>query len=459
MWEDLENGLQSIPYAESQYLRTDAGNARILSRLYGEDIRYCYSLSKWFVWDRKRWVIDDTGEIYRIAKKTTNRLWQLADKFKDQELQTAWKKHVLRSEAANRLEAMVRLVQSESRIVVSQEKLDVDPWLLNVENGTLDLKTGSLRPHNRKDLITKIAPVTYDEKAACPNWDRFLNEIMAGDHDSIRFLQKAIGYSLTGSVTEQVFFILYGTGANGKSTFINTVLHLLGDHGLQTPTETLLVKKHGNGISNDVARLKGARFVAAVEAEHERHLAEALIKQLTGGDKISARYLYGEFFEFDSTFKIFLSVNHKPVIKGADHGIWRRIRLIPFSVTFPPDKRDPNLGTKLDAELPGILRWAVEGCMLWQKEGLEPPLAVKAAIADYRSEMDVIGDFIDECCVVDPAAKTPFKDLFDKYTTWSMNNGDPFPNQIEFARAITERGFTAGRNKNLGRFRRGIRIK
>jgi putative DNA primase/helicase len=208
-----------------------------------------------------------------------------------------------------------------------------------------------------------------------------------------------------------------------------------------------------------VARLKGARFVAAVEAEHERQLDEALVKQLTGGDKITARYLYGEFFQFDPTFKLFLSVNHRPAIKGSDHGIWRRIRLIPFSVTFTPDKIDPVLSTKLEAELPGILRWAVEGCLLWQKEGLEPPAAVKDATETYRSDMDDIGDFIKECCEILPDAKTPFKDLYSKYMIWSGNNGDDFPDQKKFAQGLTERGFPARKNKILGRYRSGIRLK
>jgi putative DNA primase/helicase len=459
MFEDIENALQSNKDYTVQPLRTDTGNGTIFARLYGDSIRYSYELKKWFVWDGKRWVIDSTGEIQGKAKKATNKIWQAADKFTDQDRRDAWKKHALRSESAYRIDAMVKLAQSEPGIAVTPEKLDAGLWSLNVENGTLDLRTGELRPHNRKELITKIAPVIYDDNAKCPSWEKFLSEIMSGSDDLIRFLQKAIGYSLTGSVTEQIFFILFGTGANGKSTFINTILHLLGDYALQTATETLLAKKHGNGIPNDVARLKGARFVASVEAEEGRHLAEALVKQLTGGDKITARYLYGEFFQFDPTFKIFLSVNHKPVIKGADHGIWRRIRLIPFNVTFPPEKRDANLSTKLEAELPGILRWAVEGCLLWQKEGLEPPRAVKDATKDYRAEMDIVGEFIAECCEVDGGAKTPFKDLSKKYDDWSLKNGDPSPDKNEFARALTEQGFTSGRNKNLGRFRRGIRIK
>jgi putative DNA primase/helicase len=459
MTNEFDNALHSTKDETVQLLQTDVGNGRIFAQLYSDDIRYCCELNKWFVWDGKRWVMDSTGEIYRKAKKAMNRLWRAVDNFTDHDRRDSWKKHAKRSESAYRIKAMVELAQSEPGIGIAQDKLDVDQWLLNVENGTLELRTGTLRPHKRKDLITKLAPVTYDENSICPTWDKFLYEIMAGRNDLVRYLQKTFGYSLTGSIIEQKVFIPYGLGANGKGTLVNTFLRLLGDYAQQTPTETLLVKNHSNGISNDVARLKGARFVAAVEAEHGRHLAEALVKQLTGGDRISARYLYREFFDFDPTFKLFLSVNHKPVIKGSDYGIWRRIHLIPFDVTFPPDKRDPDLGSKLEAELPGILRWAMKGCMLWQKEGLEPPDAVKAAINEYRSEMDVVGDFIDECCVVDPAAKTPFKILFDEYHDWSLKNGDLFPNQAEFARALTERNFAAGRNKNLGRYRSGIRIK
>jgi putative DNA primase/helicase len=459
MLEEIENKLQATTDTTTfELLLTDAGNSRILGRLYGDDIRYCYDLNRWFVWDGQRWVADKTGEIYRKAKTTTDRLWRFAKGISDDDKRTAWMKHTVRSQAANRIEAMVRLARSEIEIAVNPEKLDVDPWLLNVQNGTLDLKRGELRSHKRQDLITKIAPVIYDDNAKCSSWEKFLHEIMAGDHDLVRFLQKAIGYSLTGDTREQVFFILYGTGANGKSTLVNTILHLLGDYALQTPTETLLAKKHGNGISNDVARLKGARFVAAVEAEHGRHLAEALVKQLTGGDKMTARHLYAEFFEFEPAFKLFLSVNHLPVIKSADHGIWRRIRLIPFSVTIPPGKRDADLINKFKIELPGILRWAVEGCMLWQNEGLEPPDAMKTATDNYRSEMDIVGEFIAECCEIDDGAKTPFKDLFKKYDDWSMKNDDFSADKNEFARALGEWGFPSWRS-STGRYRRGIRLK
>jgi len=352
---------------------------------------------------------------------------------------------------------MVNLAQSEPGIAITESNLDTDPWLLNVSNGTIDLKTGTLRTHSRDDLITKLVPVPYKPTATCPAWDAFLNEVMGADQDKIRFLQKSIGYSLTGVTHEQVLFMFHGSGANGKSTFINIVHRLLGDYALTTPTDTLLVKR-GGGIPNDVARLKGVRFVSAVETEIGRRLAETLVKQLTGGDRISARFLYGEYFDFDPTFKIFLAVNHKPLISGGDNAIWRRIRLVPFDVTIPPEKRDPNLNRKLESELSGILRWAVEGCLLWQKEGLQPPASVEAATGAYRSEMDVVGDFIDDCCEVVLGAKTSFGDLYGRYGSWSFKNGHEQLDRKEFAQCLDNRGFVAARNKALGRYRIGIRL-
>jgi putative DNA primase/helicase len=437
---------------------TDTGNGKIFAHRHGQDVRFCHDSKKWLMWDDRRWVPDRTGEINRRAKETAIHMMHSATRLKDVDRQHSLVKHALKSQYESRIRAMIALAQSEPGISVTEADLDSDQWLLNVQNGTLNLKTGQLGQHRREALLTNLAPVEYDKKALCPIWDKFLADIMGGDNDLIRFLQKTIGYSLTGSTREQVFFILFGTGANGKSTFINTIHKLLGSYALQTATQTILTKQ-GTSIPNDVARLKGARFVSAVETEFGKQLAESLVKQLTGGDKMTARFLYGEYFEFHPTFKLFLAANHKPVIKGSDHAIWRRIRLVPFNVTIPTQKQNKNLVDDLSAELPGILRWAVEGCMLWQSEGLEPPDSVKGATGDYQSEMDVIGDFIAECCVIVPDAKTPFKDLFSKYSLWSSKNGDDFPDQKEFARGLAERGFTAGKNGALGRYRSGIRLK
>jgi putative DNA primase/helicase len=356
------------------------------------------------------------------------------------------RKYAVAAQAARRIAGMVDLSKSESSISITQAQLDTDPWLLNVENGTLNLRMGTLREHKREDLITKLAPVTYHPEATCPTWEAFMKRIMAGDEERVRYIQKALGYAMTGDAREQCFFILHGTGANGKSTLMTVVANLAGGYSQHTPTETLLVKRT-NTIPNDVARLHGARFVTAAEAECNRQFAEALIKQITGGDKMVARFLHGEFFEFTPAFKIFLAVNHRPDIQGTDHAIWRRVRLIPFDVTIPQDQQDKTLPAKLEAERAGILRWLVEGCAAWQQEGLAAPEAVVAATADYREEMDTVGAFIAECCVQDPEVETPSKRLHDRYLEWCNAHGETPMSVKVFSARLGEKGFTSKRTK------------
>jgi P4 family phage/plasmid primase-like protien len=420
---------------------TDVRNAERLIAQHGKDLRFCSAWGSWLIWTGTRWVKDETDEVERRAKRTSRLLYQEAADEPVKKLREALVENALRLESQSRLASMIKLAKSEAGVSCTPKQLDADPWTLNLPNGTLDLHTGELRAHRREDLILKQAPVKYDSTALCPTWDNFLKQVMNLDGELTRFLQKAVGYSLTGDTSEQVIFILYGTGANGKSTFINTVMSLLGvgEYAMQTPTETLLTKR-GSSIPNDVARLHGARFVAAVEAEHGRSLAEALVKQLTGGDMISARFLHREWFDFKPAFKVFLAVNHKPKIRGTDHAIWRRIRLIPFKVTIPDDRQDKRLTEKLRGELPGILRWAVEGCLLWQRDGLGVPPAVEDATAAYRKEMDVIATFLAECCRCRPEGYVTVKDMYDAYTNWCRDTGEyPVPQRV-FNTALTERG-------------------
>jgi putative DNA primase/helicase len=437
---------------------TDIGNASFFADRHSKDLHYNHLSRKWLIWDGKRWREDNSGEIMEKAKQVAREMMQNANNVIDEEKRKKFMDHAYKTQYESRLGAMVRLARSVPEIPVTPEKLDSDPWLVNLQNGTLDLKSGALVPHRREDLITKIIPISYNPYATCPTWDQFLQRVTDHNPDLIRFLQKGVGYSLTGDATEHVIFILHGTGANGKSTFISTILSLLGDYGRQTPTETLLTKR-GSGIPNDVARLRGARFVSAVESEGGKQLAETLVKQLTGGDRMAARFLYGEYFEFEVTFKIFLAANHKPAIKGSDYAIWRRIRLIPFRVTIPPEERDKSLMEKLRKEMPGILRWAVDGCLLWQREGLKPPEFVRAATAEYRLEMDKIGDFISECCEISEGAKTAFGDLYAVYCSWCAKNQEKDIGKKDFARCLDEHGFMMGRNKALGRYREGITLK
>jgi putative DNA primase/helicase len=344
---------------------------------------------------------------------------------------------------------------AESEVPIGPDELDQDPWLFNCKNGTLDLRSGRLRPHRREDFITKMAPVAYTPGSPHPVWDSFLERVLGGDQDLMSFMQRAIGYSLTGSTDEQCLFILYGLGANGKTTFLQAVSEIMSEYAMQTPTETLLVKGKG-AIPNDVARLKGARFVTASEAEAEQQLAENLITQMTGGDTMSARFLHQEYFDFKPTHKLFLGTNHKPVIKGTDHAIWRRIRLIPFEVTIPEAERNPKMPEKLRDEAEGILAWAVEGCRLWLAEGLGLPPAVKKATDGYRSEMDVIAQFIAECCELGEGLMVTSHDLYQAFAEWCNNSGEQPVSKKLLNLRLREIGYEAA-NKVGPRRQRGLK--
>jgi len=441
--------------AEPEHL-TDLGNARRLVALFGENIRYS-NQHGWFVWEGRRWQRDNSGAVERFAKSTIRALYNEAAACDDKDLREKIAAHAHKSEADARIKAMLSLAKTEAEIVVAHDQLDRDPWLFNVKNGTLDLRTGELKPHNREDLITRLSPVDYDPKATCPAWLNFLEQIMDGNADVIRFLRKAAGYSLTGSTREQCLFMLYGTGANGKSTFLNILSTILADYGCHTRMETLLAKR-GDQIPNDVARLAGARFVSAVEVEDGRRLAEGLVKQMTGGDRMSARFLHCEFFEFEPAFKIWLSFNHKPRIRGTDQAIWRRIRLIPFSVTIPEDDRDPDLLEKLKPELTGILRWAVDGCQMWMEHGLKTPDAVRAATNEYREESDVLGAFIAERCELGPDSEIAKGELYEAYREWCGKSGEYAVSKKQLGALLLEKGFSEDRS-NGARFWTGIAVK
>ena len=439
---------------------TDLGNAQRLVARHGQDMRYCYPWSKWLVWDGVRWAKDESGEVDRRAKETVRNIYAEAATIKDKDSRAAMADHAKRSESDSKRQAMINSARSELGISVLPSDFDRDYWLLNVLNGTIDLKTGKLRTPRREDLITKLAPVVYDAKAKCPIFWKFLEQIFNRNHELIFFLQKAVGYAMTGITCEQCLFFLHGLGANGKTTFLEVIQTMMGDYATQTTSETFMVKRHGNPITNDVADLRGARFVSAVEIESGRRMAEVLIKQMTGGDRLKARFLYSENFEFKPEFKIFLAANHKPVIQGTDTAIWRRIRLIPFTVQIPETEQDRKLPEKLKAELPGILNWAIEGCINWQDHGLAPPKEVKAATQEYREEMDTLADFLAECCIVDTGASALASILYKKYTAWADDSGEKKPfSQKVFGTALAERGFERGRATGGPTLWKGIGVK
>ncbi len=445
------------PIEPFNYHLTDLGNAQFFAELNKGIAKHCAVWNKWLVWDGKRWAPDSDNRAQRLAKKTVAELYKKAGDIEEQRTRETLARHALASESANRINAMLNLAESEPEIAVRPDIFDTNPWLLNVANGTLDLRTGELKPHDRNDYITKLVPIDYRPDMPTPLWDAFLNRIMEGNQALIRFLQVATGYSLTGFVNERCLFICYGTGANGKSVFLGTLLKLTGEYGKQVPKELLEQRRYGNEHPTIMANLLGVRLAVTTETEQGGYLAESQVKSLTGGDMIPARFMRGDYFEFAPTHKIWLATNHKPIVRGTDNAIWDRIRLIPFNVTIPPEERDRHLSEKLEAELPGILAWAVEGCLAWQREGLNPPEEVTKATEKYREEMDILGDFLAEYCVVDPTASEKNVDLYKAYCRWCEQEGDKAISQRIFSQSLQERGFRNEKTK-YGRIWHGLQL-
>ena len=437
--------------------RTEAANAKRLVARFGDVMRWCEPWGKWLVWDGKRWKVDDERRFEALAKTVANELWDEAAalaKTADGSTTNEILKFVRASNQATGIRNMVFLSRSDVAIVPTF--LDMHPWLLNVDNGTLDLRTGVLRPHDRDDCLTQLCPVPYEPTAPFPTWRRFIETVLAGDQELIVYLQRLIGYCLTGSTREHLLPFLFGMGANGKSTFIGTLLAMLGpDYAIKAPTDLLLAKRDTHPTER--ADLYGKRLVACVEAEGSRRLAESLVKELTGGDRVRARRMRENYWEFQATHKIWLAANHKPVVRGTDHGIWRRIKLLPFTVAIPDDQQDKDLLVKLLDELPGILAWSVEGCRQWLGDGLHEPACVRTATGDYRNEMDLVGRFLVDCCIIDPAASLGAMALYTSFKAWCDRTGEQFVNQTRFGGQLTERGFQIERTR-VGIVRHGLKL-
>jgi|TergutMp193P3_1026864.scaffolds.fasta_scaffold53565_2 putative DNA primase/helicase len=434
---------------------TDTTNAERLYRECGSEIRYNSAWRKWLVFNGRRWVIDDGALIQERGLSMVRGIYNDLQKTSDYRDRIEIERYAILCESVRRRESLIKAASWITALNIESEKVDTNPWLLCVKNGVIDLSTGEFREHRKDDFITKMAEVDYDPAAECPEWRKFVREIMDYNNELIMYLQAISGWAVTGDTSEQTMFILYGTGANGKSTFINTLMALLGDYAIATPTETFMVRK-GDQIGNDLARLRGTRLVTTTETELGKKLAEPLIKQITGNDRITARFLYGEFFNFTPTFKVFLATNHKPSIKGTDHGIWRRIKLVPFVNRIPEEKQDKHLEEKLIAEASGILNWLLEGVRRWRKEGLKAPDIVLKATNEYRGEMDVIGNFIKDCCVQKEGILTKVKDIYVAYQQWCVANNERTVSDRYFSLRLQEIGFDRSRTsetrywKNLG---------
>lgn len=406
---------------------TDLGNARRFILQHQDDVRNVRIWRRpWLLWDGTRWTPDLTGEVERMGKATVRRLYQEAAHVSDEDLRNKLLKHAQQSESSASLSNMLALAATEPEVALPAEAFDNDTNLFNVENGTLDLNTGKLHAHRREDLITKLAEVEYQPKAEAPRWDRFMREITKGDDELVKFLQRAVGYSLTGDTREQCLFFCYGQGGNGKSTFLETIRLLMGDYGQQADFTTFLAKR-SDGPRNDLARMRGARLVTAVEAHGDRNFDETVIKQLTGSDTITARKLYEELFEFKPMHKIFLAANHKPIVKEQTEAFWRRMKLIPFLATFSKEKHNRNdkLGKILEKELSGILNWALEGTRMWRTEGLGSCKAVERATASYREENDVLGEFFAARCQLIDTGWSSTSDLYRSFSEWWLETRGP----------------------------------
>jgi len=436
---------------------TDATNAMRLMKEFGKDIRFNEPWKKWIVWSGKIWKMDGGALIHTKGLEMVRNIYNELLKTADYRERLEIEKYAILSESVRRREAFVKAASWIPDLNITTDDLDTNPWLLNVNNGTIDVMTGVFRKHRQEDLITKIAKVDFDPKADCPMWKQFIREIMNYKPDVIKFLQTAAGWAMTGDISEQTMFILFGSGANGKSTFLNTIMYLLGDYATAASTETFM-KKSGDQYSNDIARLRGTRFVTTTEAEQGRRISEPLIKKITGNDQMTARFLYGEFFNFTPTFKIFMATNHKPIIKGTDHGIWRRIKLIPFTTRIPEEKQDKHLEIKLREEASGILNWLLEGVAIWKSEGLKVPTVILNATDEYRGEMDVIGNFMKECCVLKDGITIRIRELYKAYSDWCEENKENAVSERFFSLRLKEMNFQQGRTAEA-RFWLGVGLK
>lgn len=440
--ELMSRDLKTNKYVTGEMQFTDLTNATYFLKAYGDIIRFCITWNKFLFWNGTCWEVDNRGRVEDQIPIFIHQMYRGIRFINDRKQQEDFERHLIKSESFRKLQAIAGILKMTKSIKVEDGELDSDNYLFNTEKLTLNLKTGKAKEPCCKDLITKKSRFIYDKNADCPVWKMFLMQIFNNDNQLIRFIQKAMGYALSGDVSEQCLFILWGTGANGKSTFLNVLQYLFGDYACTTNTDTFMKKTSEQ--SNDLARLKGARLVTTSEIEQGKQMSESLIKSITGEDELTARFLYGEYFSFKPTFKIFMATNHKPKIRGADNGIWRRIKMIPFTVTIPPEQRDKKLTEKLIAENSGILNWLIQGYAMWKKEGLtEEPDAIREANEEYRMDMDSVGAFVIDCLEIDASLKwrLPTSLLYQTYIKWCNKNNERIMSQKWLGGRMSEKGF------------------
>jgi putative DNA primase/helicase len=457
---------------------TDLGNARRFDMLFGADVRWCDARDRWLFWDGSRWAWDDRRGVHSMAHGTVDRIadethhWRRElDACDDPERKEQLKERHkacagwhMRSQAAGRIAAMNSEARALPRRAVAPRDLDADPWLFNARNVTIDLRSGRVFPPRRADLLTHLGGVDYLPGAPCPLWEGFLRQIFPDGGDTIAFLRRSAGYCLTGDVSEQKFWVLLGGGANGKSTFLELLMWVLGTYARPLAPGFLEARQHDDGHPTDVADLQGARLATSSEVKEGRSLDEAKVKRLTGGDTVKARFMNQDFFEFQPTHKLWLGTNHKLRVHGTDHGIWRRTLVVPFAVQIPDSEQDPHLKGKLQAEGPGILNWALQGLAEWRVRRLDPPPAVLDAVKDYKATEDLVGAFLEDRCRVDPAHpqwRVPVTALYDAFRTWydAAGHRGPPMSARELSEALGKKGFGADRGAKGVRYRTGLALQ
>lgn len=461
-WIDLRGlnaGRTSLAQPLMQTLN-DAGNAdRIVAAADGT-IRYCKDLQVWYVWNDGHWRADSQGSIVRFSTTVMRGIYDEAKHEARSDDAKRLAQHASNSLSLSKITSAIELAKSCPGINVRAADLDAEPYVVGVLNGVVDLRTGLFRAARPDDLITRRMNVEYVEGAQCPIWEATLDSVFCGNRDVAEFVQRAAGYSMTGDTSEQCFFFLHGSGANGKSTVLNALREIMGDYAVQTSPDVLMAKTSVNasGPTPEIARLAGPRFVAANETEEGQRLAESMVKQLTGGDAVTARVLHGAPFDFVPKFKLWLAGNHRPTVRGDDHGIWRRMVMIGFDKRYSGGEQNKHLPVQLRNEYSGVLNWMIAGCLDWQKNGLDTPEAITRLMGAYRSDMDLVQHWIDEVCTTQQNARTRAQDLYTSYRNWAIQNGHrSFSNQ-KFAHKLVDRGFEKRSDKH-GAYYLGLSLR
>ncbi|MDA0990304.1 MAG: phage/plasmid primase, P4 family [Verrucomicrobia bacterium] len=437
VFDDLDETMDGrLPFSEDDL-------ADRFSTEYADRLKFCHDWGKWLEWTGTFWQIDRTTKVYDMAREICRQAAAQCNQGSGKQLASA-----------RTIAAVERLARSDRRHATIADQWDADPFALNTPGGVVDLRTGAMRANQPEDHCTKITAVAPD--GDCPLWREFMARISGENMELTTFLQKAMGYALTGSIREHALFFGHGQGANGKSTFLNCIADIMADYHTTAPAEVFMVSRNDRHPT-ELAGLQGARFVTAIETEGNRSWAEAKIKALTGGDEIAARFMRGDFFTFRPAFKLFVAGNHKPRLRNVDEAIRRRLHLIPFTVTIPPEERDPDLPDKLREEWPGILSWCIEGAVEWHRNGLRPPAIVANATQEYLNAEDTIALWIDDRCYAEDDARTLASELYKSFGDWAEAGGERAMSQRAFSTALEQHGYAKEKSRD-GRYFLGLRV-